>query len=67
MFTKGDTVRLMTDPHERNRGEVLGNVARRVPVGFGRFGKVETVTFVQVRWNSGVVETVHESELRLVA
>lgn len=46
------TVRHETDPHGRNEGVVIGRLRR--------FGN----ELLRVRWNSGVEEVIHPTELR---
>lgn len=64
MIAEGTEVRHVSDPHGRWKGEVIGHITRRM--GFGMFGRGPSVKLAQVRWNSGVVETLHESELTVV-
>lgn len=52
----GDTVQHMTDPHGRNKGEVIGHVGP---------GWLDS-SLLKVRWESGVTENVHYSELKRV-
>jgi hypothetical protein len=55
-LSKGDTVRHITDPLERNKGVVVGNVGP---------GWLDW-SLLKVKWESGVTENVHYTELQRV-
>lgn len=53
-FDKGSRVTHVTDPHGRSAGTVVGSTG---PMWLDS-------TLLKVRWDSGVTETVHYTELR---
>lgn len=57
-LVKGDRVRHVSDPHGRNRGTVVGEPDPARERFLPDLHKVE--------WDSGMVENVHQSELRKV-